>query len=123
MFFTTIVVFVPIITLKGIVGIILSDVALTLMYSMIASLIVSIVVIPFLIKALRKDGENLPQHIHVNNFFATSLVGPLLVMNPYFTEYLMEKLGVDNPKCAFREDSINAYNIRIKDFRSCKSLH
>ena len=67
---TTIVVFVPIITLKGIVGIILSDVALTLMYSMIASLIVSIVVIPFLIKALRKDGENLPQHIHVNNFFA-----------------------------------------------------
>ena len=74
----------------------------------------------------RGDGINkqsMLEGIHVNNFFATSLVGPLLVMNPYFTEYLMEKLGVDNPQCAFREDSINAYNIRIKDFRSCKSLH
>lgn len=67
---TTIVVFVPIITLKGIVGIILSDVALTLMYSMIASLIVSVVVIPFLIKALRKDGDKVPQHRLVNKFFA-----------------------------------------------------
>lgn len=66
---TTIVVFVPIITLKGIVGIILSDVALTLMYSMIASLIVSVVVIPFLIKVLRKDGDKVPQHRIVNKAF------------------------------------------------------
>lgn len=61
--------------------------------------------------------------IHINNFFATSLVGPLLVMNPYFTEYIMGKLGVENPRCAFREESLNAYNLRIKDFRSCKSTH
>lgn len=74
----------------------------------------------------RGDGINKNsklEGIHINNFFATSLVGPLLVMNPYFTEYIMEKLGIENPECAFREDSLNAYNIRVKDFRTCKSLH
>ena len=58
--------------------------------------------------------------IHVGNCFLSSLVGPLLVMNPYFTEYIMELLGVSNPECAFREQSIKAYNDRIADFRSCK---
>lgn len=67
--------------------------------------------------------ESKLEGIHINNFFATSLVGPLLVMNPYFTEYIMGKLGIEKPECAFREDSINAYNIRVKDFRTCKSLH
>lgn len=66
---TTVVVFIPIVLLQGIVGKILSDVALTLMFSMIASLIVSVLVIPFLIKVLRHDGDPVPQHRLVNAFF------------------------------------------------------
>lgn len=61
--------------------------------------------------------------IHINNMFVTSLVGPLLVMNPYFTEYIMGILGVENPQCAFREESLRAYNDRLEDFRKCRSLH
>ena len=64
--------------------------------------------------------DSMLEGIHVGNCFLTSLVGPLLVMNPYFTEYIMELLGVSDPECAFREQSIKAYNDRIADFRSCK---
>lgn len=61
--------------------------------------------------------------IHINNFFGTSLVGPLLVLNPYFTEYIMSLLKIENPKTAFREEVMNAYNIRINDFRTCPKAH
>ena len=66
--------------------------------------------------------ESKLEGVHVNNFFATSMVGPLLVMNPYFTEYLMGKLGVTDPKCAFREQSVKAYKDRITDFRTCRCV-
>ena len=58
--------------------------------------------------------------IHTNNFFGTNLIGPILVLNPYFTEYLMSLLGIKNPKVAFREEAIKAYNARLKDLRTCK---
>ena len=61
--------------------------------------------------------------IHVNNFIGTSIIGPILVMNPYFTEYLMGLLGVENPSCAFREDTIKAYNQRLHEFQTCAKLH
>lgn len=61
--------------------------------------------------------------IHVNNFIGTSIIGPILVMNPYFTEYLMGLLGVENPACAFREDTIKAYNQRLHEFQTCAKLH
>ena len=66
--------------------------------------------------------DSILEGIHVGNFFATSLVGPLLVMNPYFTEHIMGLLGVENPRCAFREQSIKAYNDRIEDFKTCKCV-
>lgn len=67
--------------------------------------------------------KSMLEGVHINNLFATSLVGPLLVMNPYFTEYIMAKLGVENPQCAFREEAVKAYNDRLEDFRKCRCLH
>ena len=58
--------------------------------------------------------------IHTKNFFGTNLIGPILVLNPYFTEYLMQLLGVENPKAAFREEALKAYNARLNDLRICK---
>lgn len=46
--------------------------------------------------------------VHVNNFFATYLLGPLLVMNPYFTKYLLRLIGHDDT-LAFEKESIEAY--------------
>lgn len=79
----------------------------------------------YLAKVERGTGNNKEtdlEGVRVNNLFATSLVGPLLVLNPYFTEYIMGLLGVENPVCAFREQSVRAYEDRIKDFRACKLL-
>ena len=66
--------------------------------------------------------DSMLEGVHIGNMFLTSLVGPLLVMNPYFTEYIMGLLGVDEPKCAFRERAIKAYNDRVNDFKTCKCV-
>lgn len=67
---TTVVVFIPIVTLPGIVGLLLSDVALTLIFSMVASFLVAIFVVPFLIRVLKKDNEKVVEHKRVNKAFA-----------------------------------------------------
>ena len=79
----------------------------------------------FFAKVKRGVGINkgsMLEGVHIGNMFLTSLVGPLLVMNPYFTEYIMGLLGVDEPKCAFRERAIKAYNDRVDDFKTCKCV-
>ena len=35
-----------------------------------------------------------------------------------FTKYLMSKLGVEKPQLAFEEDIMNAYDVRIKEFKT-----
>jgi len=51
-----------------------------------------------------------------NNFFATYVLGPILIMNPELTKLFMKKAGVDNPVLAFEEDAKKAYEIRFKEF-------
>ncbi|MBQ8975088.1 MAG: hypothetical protein IJ072_05120 [Oscillospiraceae bacterium] len=60
--------------------------------------------------------------IRINNFFGTYLIGPLLVMNPYFTKYLLRLAGVEEPALAFEQVAIDAYNDRLRDFRDPKRL-
>lgn len=55
--------------------------------------------------------------IHQNNFFATYVIGPFLVLNPYFTIELLKLMGIENPKLAFENEVIEAYNIRLKKFK------
>lgn len=66
--------------------------------------------------------ESKLEGIRINNFFGTNMIGPILVMNPYFTEYIMELLGIQNPKAAYREQAIIVYNSRVQDFRSCRQV-
>lgn len=58
--------------------------------------------------------------IRRNNFFGTALLGPLLILNPLFTEHLMGLMGVSEPKAAFREEAIAAYEQRLVDFSDPK---
>lgn len=55
-----------------------------------------------------------------NNFMGTHLLGPILPVNPPFTEYLMGLLGVTEPKAAFREEAMAAYEQRLREFRNPK---
>lgn len=55
--------------------------------------------------------------IQKNNFIATYLIGPILILNPYFTKKLIEKMGIKEPKVAFEEDVIAAYKQRLEEFK------
>ena len=59
--------------------------------------------------------------IHQNNFFATYIIGPFLVLNPYFTKELLKLMGVKEPKLAFESEVIEAYNIRLKKFKTIEN--
>lgn len=54
--------------------------------------------------------------VRYHNFYGTYLVGPFLVLNPHFTEYLLKKMGVDNPSLAFSDVIYEAYDRRLKEF-------
>lgn len=52
-----------------------------------------------------------------NNFIATYLIGPILILNPLFTEKLFKKMKLNNTKIAFEEDIKAAYNQRLQEFK------
>ncbi|MGN0526210.1 MAG: hypothetical protein ACI4IF_02130 [Acutalibacteraceae bacterium] len=55
--------------------------------------------------------------IRKNNLYGTYLLGPFLIQNPLFTEYLMKKLGIENPKLAFKDEIMKAYEVRLEQFK------
>ena len=59
--------------------------------------------------------------IHQNNFFATYIIGPILILNPYFTLELLKLMGIENPKLAFEDEVIEAYKIRLKKFKTIEN--
>ncbi|MBP3256272.1 MAG: hypothetical protein J6M60_07315 [Clostridia bacterium] len=69
-------------------------------------------------KGFGLNKESKLEGICKNNFIATYLIGPILILNPDLTKKLIEKMGINDPKIAFEQDLINAYNQRIKEFRS-----
>ena len=54
--------------------------------------------------------------IRVSNFFGTYLVGPILVLNPPFTKYILNLMGAGDVKLAFEAENMAAYEQRKKDF-------
>lgn len=68
-------------------------------------------------KGFGLNKESKYEGLRKNNFIATYLIGPILILNPYFTKRIIEKMGIENPNIAFEEDTINAYNQRIEEFR------
>ena len=54
--------------------------------------------------------------IRLHNFFGTYLVGPILVMNPPFTKYLLRLSGAGDVPLAFEKENMEAYAQRKKDF-------
>lgn len=53
--------------------------------------------------------------IHYKNFYGTYILGPILVLNPLFTKYILESIGYK--KKLFLEDTLmESYNIRLQDY-------
>ena len=52
-----------------------------------------------------------------NNFFGTYVIGPLLILNPLFTERLLKTMGVEKPEIAFKQDVIAAYEERLRKYK------
>ena len=51
-----------------------------------------------------------------NNFLATYVTGPLLVLNPPLARYILTLMGVEKPQLAFEEAAMDAYRIRVAEF-------
>ncbi len=51
-----------------------------------------------------------------NNFICTSILGPLLVLNPLLTKKVLVAMGVPNPTLAFEDTAMAAYETRLSEF-------
>ncbi len=69
-------------------------------------------------KGVGLNKESILEGIQKNNFIATYLIGPILILNPYFTKKIIKKMGIEEPKIAFKEDVIKAYKQRLKEFQN-----
>ncbi|MDD3222596.1 MAG: hypothetical protein EOM34_00205 [Clostridia bacterium] len=78
----------------------------------------------FFAKGIRGIGINkntFYEGVRRKNFYGTYLVGPLLVMNPYFTQYLMYHMGIEEPKLAYAEAIKTAYRQRLTELENKKT--
>lgn len=60
--------------------------------------------------------EIMEEGLRYKNFMGTYLLGPLLILNPPFTKWLLKKLGCENIALAFEEAALKAYNIRVAEY-------
>ena len=73
------------------------------------------------IRGIGLNRESKLEGIKINNFIGTSILGPILVLNPNFTEYLIRNiLKTEDGQVAFKEDAIEAYNKRLEEYEDLK---
>ena len=69
------------------------------------------------VKGLGPDPDAKSEGFRLNNVFGTYLLGPLLVLNPDFTAYLMRLLGAASSEPAFYAEAKQAFEIRLEEYR------
>lgn len=76
-----------------------------------------------LIETVRGAGRNpgvKPEGIRQNNFMATYVLGPLLILNPPFAKYILGLLGAGDRELAFEKAAMDSYTLRLKEFSDPK---
>ncbi len=58
--------------------------------------------------------------VRLPGILGSYLLGPLLPMNPPFTEFLLKEIGVAEPRLAFKEAAMEAYQIRCEQYANPK---
>ena len=79
-----------------------------------------------LFKVIRGAGLNPDakyEGVKRNNFFGTYLLGPLLILNPEFTKYILSLLGVENAALPCEKDITLAYGQRLKEFEKKETVY
>ncbi|MCQ2524982.1 MAG: hypothetical protein MJ123_11645 [Lachnospiraceae bacterium] len=72
-----------------------------------------------LFETVRGDGlnkETKEEGIKKNNFMGTYIIGPLLVLNPPFTKYILKLIGSDSASVAYEESAMDVYTHRLSEF-------
>jgi len=83
--------------------------------------------IPSLFQTLRGAGRKPGQKeegVRINNFLATYVLGPLLIMNPPFARYLLGLLGAEGSESRalpYESAAIAAYEARLKEYHDPKT--
>ena len=75
----------------------------------------------YLFDALKGPGINEAskfEGIRINNFMGTYVLGPILVLNAYFTKYLLKLIGIKDINLAYEEEAVSCYKIRLKEFEN-----
>lgn len=66
---------------------------------------------------VQKSKDNMKNEgVHINNFFGTSLLGPILILNPYFAKEILLLLGYKK-KIKHEQDLIEAYKKRLEEYK------
>lgn len=72
------------------------------------------------VRGAGRNPETKPEGIRKNNFMATYVLGPLLILNPPFTKYILELLGVKDRPLLFEAATLDAYKLRVSEFTDPK---
>ena len=78
-----------------------------------------------LFDTIRSCGLNpntMDEGVRINNFMATYVIGPLLILNPLFTKWLLKEFNIDT-KLAYEEEAIDAYNYRLEDYMKKENIY
>ncbi len=67
-------------------------------------------------KGIGINKESKLEGVKKNNFIGTYLIGPLLILNPLFTEKLLQAMDAKG-EIALKEETIAAYNERLKELK------
>lgn len=67
-------------------------------------------------KGLGREEGSAEEGIRLGGVLGTYLLGPLLVLNPPFTQWLLKQLGAGEATLAFAEEVLRAYDVRVKEF-------
>lgn len=76
-----------------------------------------------LFQTVRGAGRNpdiKAEGIRQNNFMATYLLGPLLILNPPFAKYILSLLGLADRELAFEAAAMDSYSLRLQEFSDSK---
>ena len=57
-----------------------------------------------------------------NNFIGTGIIGPILPLNPPFTQWIMQQLGAADCAPAFYDVAMKAYKIRLEEFHNADRM-
>ena len=74
----------------------------------------------YLFKSVKGSGINKDsafEGLRIKNFMGTYLIGPLLVINPEYTKYILRLLEIKNPKISFEKESNICFKQRLEEFK------